>query len=204
MGREYRGGWGKTTGRRLSPRRHRLYLSPVNWRTILLLPNLLSVARVPLALLFALAQTSAQRVLILGTASATDLLDGWLARRTGHTTRWGALIDPIADKTFVLVAFTTFVARGDLTLRELGTILARDIGTLAGALVAWFMPGLDVTDFKARMPGKVVTVLQLATLLVLCVEPRWQHPMVVAVGLASVIAIADYTLALALRLPRRS
>jgi phosphatidylglycerophosphate synthase len=173
------------------------------WRTVLSLPNLLSYARFPLAAAFPLAETSALRLAILGMASATDLLDGWLARRLGHTTRWGALLDPVADKTFMLAALGTFWFRDALVLRDLLTILSRDIATLLGALVAWRMPGLDVRDFKARFPGKVVTVLQLATLLALCVEAPWMRPIIVAVGLASIVAIADYTLALALALPRR-
>jgi CDP-diacylglycerol--glycerol-3-phosphate 3-phosphatidyltransferase len=176
----------------------------VTWRTLVSVPNLLSLARFPLAVSFALAETNLQRVALVGMASATDLLDGWLARRWGHTSRWGALLDPIADKTFVLVAFATFVARGALAPRDLVTILFRDIATLVGAVVAWTMPGLDPKSFKARMPGKVVTVLQLAALLVLCVAPESLRPLVIAVGLASIVAVADYTLALALALPRRS
>jgi phosphatidylglycerophosphate synthase len=169
----------------------------VTWQNLTALPNLLSLARFPLAVLFALAETSAMRVLVLGMASATDLLDGWLARRTGHMTRWGALLDPVADKTFVLIALISFVVRGDLAVRDLLTLLARDIGTFVGAAVAWLMPGLDPKEFRARLPGKVVTVLQLAALLVLCVVRQWLRPLVLAVGLASIVALADYTLALA-------
>jgi phosphatidylglycerophosphate synthase len=174
----------------------------VNWRTAFSLPNLLSYARFPLAALFTIAETTAMRLTVLGMASATDLLDGWAARRTGHATRWGALLDPIADKTFVLVAFVSFALRGDLAPRDLATLLARDIGTLAGAVVAWLMPGLDVKSFRARFPGKVVTALQLTVLLVLCVARPWLRPAVLATGLASIVALADYTMALALALPR--
>ncbi|MDQ3698823.1 MAG: CDP-alcohol phosphatidyltransferase family protein [Gemmatimonadota bacterium] len=175
----------------------------MTWRTLFSLANLLSLTRFPLAAAFALAETTPVRVAILGMASATDLLDGWIARRFGHTSRWGALLDPVADKTFVLVALVSFVLRGDLTIRDLGTILVRDFATLLGAVVAWLMPGLDVKRFKARLPGKVVTVLQLVTLLVLCVAQDWTRPMVFAVALASIVAIADYTLVLARALPRR-
>ena len=184
--------------RACSPSRARASTFPaVTWQNLTALPNLLSLARFPLAVLFALAETSAMRVLVLGMASATDLLDGWLARRTGHMTRWGALLDPVADKTFVLIALISFVVRGDLAVRDLLTLLARDIGTFVGAAVAWLMPGLDPKEFRARLPGKVVTVLQLAALLVLCVVRQWLRPLVLAVGLASIVALADYTLALA-------
>jgi CDP-diacylglycerol--glycerol-3-phosphate 3-phosphatidyltransferase len=42
-------------------------------------------------------------------ASATDILDGWLARRYGWVSRTGKILDPLADKLFhmtVLVSFT--------------------------------------------------------------------------------------------------
>ncbi len=48
-----------------------------------------------------------------------------------------------------------------------------------------------------RMSGRVVTVLQLAAILVLTVSPRTAGLVVMIVGVASCVAIADYTLALA-------
>ena len=170
-------------------------------RRIFNIPNLLSAARFPLAAGFALADGTPARLAVLGVASATDLLDGWLARRLGVATRWGALLDPIADKTFVLVALTALLAQGQLSGRDYGVLLARDVATAVGAFVAWLMPGLDPWSFKARLSGKVVTVLQLAALLVLCVAPAASPLLVTVVGLASVAAIADYTIALARALP---
>ena len=111
------------------------YLPRVNWASLLTLPNFLSSLRFPLAAVFVLADGMPARVTLLGLASATDLLDGWLARRTGRTTRWGALLDPVADKTFVFAALTAFVVHRELSLRDHATILSRDIGTAAGALV---------------------------------------------------------------------
>ncbi len=173
------------------------------FRDLLTLPNLVSAARVPLAAGFLLVETTPLRLALLGMASATDLLDGWIARRTGRTSRWGALVDPIADKLFVLGALTAFLVRGDLSARDYAIVLARDVATSIGALVALAMPGLDPRDFKARLSGKLVTVLQLVALLALCVAPRWMGAIVIVVGVASIVSIADYTLALAVALERR-
>ncbi|MGI9078382.1 MAG: CDP-alcohol phosphatidyltransferase family protein [Gemmatimonadaceae bacterium] len=175
----------------------------MNLRELLSLPNVISASRVPLAAGFLLAETTPLRLALLGMASATDLLDGWIARRTGRTTRWGALIDPIADKLFVLAALTAFLVRSDLSAGDYAVLLARDIATSIGVGVALAIPGLDPRDFKARLSGKVVTVLQLLALLALCVAPQWMGWLVVAVGVASIVSIADYTLALAVTLERR-
>ena len=163
---------------------------------LLTLPNAITLARLPLAILFLFADSTAERLVILGVAAASDFIDGWVARRSGHTTRSGALLDPIADKTFVLAALTAFVQTGELSTASYFIILLRDFATAIGFVVAWRLPGLDPGDFKARMPGKVVTVLQLAAILSLSAAPvamRWLVPLI---AVASVVSIVDYTLVL--------
>jgi phosphatidylglycerophosphate synthase len=164
---------------------------------ILTLPNLLSIARIPLAAGFLAAQTTGVRLTLLGMASASDLLDGWLARRMGRTSPYGALIDPIADKTFMLAAFTAFLLYDEVSAVQWGILLSRDFAVALGAFVAALMPGLTPASFMVRMSGKVVTVLQLAAILVLTVSPHRAGLVVMIVGAASCLAIADYTLVLA-------
>lgn len=163
---------------------------------LLTLPNVITLARLPLAVLFVLADATTERIVILGMASASDFIDGWLARRFGRTTQSGALLDPIADKTFVLAALTAFVPSGTLSTPAYFVILSRDFATAIGFLVAWRLPGLDPRDFKARVPGKIVTVLQLAAILALTVEPRAMRWLVPIIGVVSAISIIDYTLVL--------
>lgn len=163
---------------------------------LLTVPNVITLARLPLAALFLVADTTAERLVILGMASASDFIDGWLARRFRRTTRSGALLDPIADKTFVLAALTAFVATGTLSASAFFVILARDFATAIGFLVAWRLPGLDPHDFQARMPGKIVTVLQLSAILALTVAPQAMRWLVPVIGVASAVSIIDYTLVL--------
>lgn len=87
------------------------------------LPNLLTLLRiffVPLlvaALLadgtwFALSPLFSREIFALGVflaAAATDLLDGWLARRWGQVTTVGTLLDPIADKLLISAALISLV-----------------------------------------------------------------------------------------------
>ncbi|HUF29926.1 MAG TPA: CDP-alcohol phosphatidyltransferase family protein [Gemmatimonadaceae bacterium] len=161
------------------------------------LPNLLSIVRFPLAAAFLLAETTGMRLALLGMASASDLLDGWMARRLGRTSRWGAMLDPIADKTFMLAAFTAFLIYGEVTAVQWGILLSRDLAVAVGAVVAALTPGLSPASFMVRMSGKIVTVLQLAAILLLTVRPEEAAQVVMIVGVASFLTIADYTLALA-------
>lgn len=71
-------------------------------------PNLLSVARIPLAVvLFACIVYQAWLVglLVFLLATATDWLDGWWARKYGPLTLVGRNLDPLADKVLVCGAF---------------------------------------------------------------------------------------------------
>ena len=128
-------------------------------------------------------------------AAATDILDGWFARRSGAT-RWGALIDPIADRVFALAAVSTLLFEGALTTWQYFVLISRDLMTAVGFLVARSVSWLRPIEFKARWLGKAVTVLQLAAFVVALAAPEWTTPVVIAVGIASVASIADYTLAL--------
>lgn len=47
--------------------------------------------------------------LLFGLAGITDLLDGYLARRLGQTTNFGAFLDPVADKLIVATALVLLV-----------------------------------------------------------------------------------------------
>jgi cardiolipin synthase len=163
---------------------------------VLNLPNLLSFARIPLAAAFVAVHGTGARLALIVAASVTDLLDGWLARR-GATTRFGALLDPIADKTFILFALSAFLFAGTLSTADYFVILSRDLATAVGFLVAYWLPGLDPADFKARWPGKIVMVLQLAALFVLLLRPALMPWLIVPIAAFSAWAVVDYTLYLA-------
>jgi len=136
------------------------------------------------------------RLGLVGLAGLTDFLDGWLARRAQWTTRLGALIDPIADRIFVLVAVSTFLFTGDLTIAGFFVMISRDIMTAIGFVVARIVPWLQKVPFKARMSGKIVTTLQLITFAALLRMPRWVPACLWVVGVASLYSIIDYTYAL--------
>lgn len=160
------------------------------------LPNVVSLSRVGLAAAFIGTTDTIPRVALVAVASFTDVLDGWLARRRNAVSRWGALIDPIADRAFVLAAAATLLAGGRLTVAQLVVLLFRDVMTVIGFVTARIIPWLRPIVFRARPLGKGVTVLQLTTLLAAIIRPSVVPPLVVAVGLTSVAATIDYTLAL--------
>jgi cardiolipin synthase (CMP-forming) len=162
----------------------------------LTLPNAVSLSRFVMAAGFLAARSTDVRVALIGVASASDVLDGWLARWRGRVTEFGAMLDPIADRTFVLVAVMVYLARGEISRGEYFVLIARDLATAIGFLVARSVPELRDVPFRARWAGKVVTTLQLVTLVAVLVVPPAVPWLVAAVGAASAVSIGDYTLAL--------
>jgi CDP-diacylglycerol--glycerol-3-phosphate 3-phosphatidyltransferase/cardiolipin synthase len=163
---------------------------------ILTLPNSISLSRLLLAAAFVVIPGDRQRLALIVAAGMTDFLDGWLARMAHSSTVAGALIDPIADRVFVLTAISTFLYEGRISTGQYFIFLSRDIMTAVGFVVARFIPGLDASDFKARVLGKTVTVFQLACLLSVLVWPAAVHPLILIVGALSAVSIVDYTAAL--------
>ena len=59
--------------------------------------------------------------------TASDSLDGWLARRDGAT-RSGAFLDPVADKLIVLGGFAVLADRGVFAWWAVGLVVVRELG----------------------------------------------------------------------------
>lgn len=160
------------------------------------LPNLISTSRLLLAAAFVVIGRANIRIVLVMLALATDYLDGWFARRGGSATRTGALLDPFADRVFVLVGVSVFLFEGTLSTLEYFIMISRDLMTAIGFLVARAMPSLRTVALQARFPGKLVTVLQLATFIGILIRPAAAKPMILVVAAVSIWAVVDYTWAL--------
>ncbi|OJF14989.1 CDP-alcohol phosphatidyltransferase family protein [Couchioplanes caeruleus] len=101
------------------------------------LPNIISFVRllgVPLFLYLLLgAENDVAAVVVLALGGTTDWVDGYVARRMNSVSRLGELLDPFADRLYILATLTGFTVRevvpwwltGALLLREafLGVVL---------------------------------------------------------------------------------
>lgn len=160
------------------------------------LPNLVSASRLLLAAGFAMTDSVAWRLGLLATAAVTDMLDGWLARRTQVTSRFGALLDPVADRLFALAVVLSYVAGGELRAWQAVAVLFRDVMSVVGFFVARAVRWLRPITFRARWLGKVVTVLQVALFVAVLAWPAAVDRLVLLVAAAGLAATVDYTLML--------
>ncbi len=159
-------------------------------------PNWISLSRLLMAGAFVGTDAMGTRVALIVLAAATDFLDGYIARRARVASRWGALLDPIADRVFVLTVVSTFLFTGRIGTLGYFVILFRDLMTAVGFLVARVIPWLRPVEFRARGSGKLVTVLQLLTFVAVLVRPVWVPGLLAAVFVVSCWAVVDYTVAL--------
>lgn len=151
--------------------------------------DVLTLLRVPLAVLFLLIDDAIIRLGILAVAAATDLLDGFLARRLGSS-RFGAFIDPVADKLFMLAAFIVVAVSGTLTWYEIAGVLLRDF--VASAAFAWTTFSGRPMAIPARFGGKAVTLAQVLTLVAFLTGSPLLRPLAWATAAIALYAIWDY------------
>src|ERR1700722_5041518 len=90
------------------------------------LSNVLSLSRAALALVF-LQENMVLRLIAIILAMISDVLDGYIARRLGTTSQFGAILDPIMDKFFVFFAGGILYLEGWLSGAGLLMLLSRDI-----------------------------------------------------------------------------
>jgi CDP-diacylglycerol--glycerol-3-phosphate 3-phosphatidyltransferase len=88
--------------------------------------------------------------LLFGLAGITDLLDGYLARRLGQTSNFGAFLDPVADKLIVAAALVLLVqARAGDVAYNVHFDLGRDPSVML-AIVAAIIIGREITVSALR------------------------------------------------------
>jgi CDP-diacylglycerol--glycerol-3-phosphate 3-phosphatidyltransferase len=142
------------------------------------LPNKLTIARIlviPLLLgLYPL--TDALHIpcaILFALAAATDLLDGYLARKYGNVTPLGALLDPIADKMLVAASLVLLANAGAVPALLAGVLICRDIGVNGIRLMAMEKGmQIEVSEF-----GKLKTLVLLGAIFCLMINERlWGIP----------------------------
>lgn len=129
------------------------------------LPTLLTFSRIVVipVFIFVTPVSNLLGAVIFSLASITDFLDGYLARRSGAVTRFGSIMDPIADKFLVIAALILLVDMGRVSVWIAVIIIVREFLVTALRVVAL---SKDVV-IKAEMGGKLKTGFQIAAIICL-------------------------------------
>jgi len=166
------------------------------------LPNALTLSRLLLAgpLGYFVLHGNYQWALATAlVAAATDALDGFLARRLGALSQFGAAIDPVADKVLVIVGFVCFASTGLIPWYLALAVITRDLVIVSGAACYRWLIG--PFEFAASGLSKANMAIQIGfctMLLAAQVYPVIPQAAITA-GSAAVLFIAgasgcDYVL----------
>lgn len=137
------------------------------------IPNYLTYLRIVLIPVFVLlfylggAWSNELTTLIFAIAAITDWLDGYLARRLDQTSRFGAFLDPVADKLMVAVALVLLVQSYPTVFMAVSAsiIIGREIAI--SALREWMAELGQRANVAVSMIGKIKTTAQMAAILLL-------------------------------------
>eukprot|EP00613_Pedinella_sp_CCMP2098_P060357 CAMPEP_0171985696 /NCGR_PEP_ID=MMETSP0993-20121228/274487_1 /TAXON_ID=483369 /ORGANISM="non described non described, Strain CCMP2098" /LENGTH=254 /DNA_ID=CAMNT_0012638575 /DNA_START=63 /DNA_END=827 /DNA_ORIENTATION=+ len=131
------------------------------------LPNKLSASRIAMIpILGLLWDIPHLRAGVFVAASLTDFLDGYLARKMKTSSRFGAFLDPVADKLMVATALVLLSGEwGMVVAAPAALILCREIGV--SALREWMAEQQQRDVVKVSWAGKLKTVTQLIAISIL-------------------------------------
>jgi CDP-diacylglycerol--glycerol-3-phosphate 3-phosphatidyltransferase len=129
------------------------------------LPTVLTFSRIILIPFFVLITPKSPLlgIAIFLIASATDFLDGYLARRSGQITKFGIILDPIADKFLVISALILLVDMVKLSAWVAIVIIVREFLVTALRVVA-LSKNIVI---PAESGGKLKTTAQMISIVLL-------------------------------------
>jgi CDP-diacylglycerol--glycerol-3-phosphate 3-phosphatidyltransferase/cardiolipin synthase len=136
----------------------------LTWLRIVLIPVFVGVYYLPDSLL-GMPHKNWVGMSVFALAAITDWADGWLARRWGQTSAFGAFLDPVADKLMVAAALIVLVwlERADAWLAMI--IIGREIAI--SALREWMAQVGQSRSVAVAFVGKVKTVAQITAIIAL-------------------------------------
>src|SRR5678816_4250184 len=151
----------------------------LTWLRIVLIPVFVAVYYVPDEWLSPVLRNWVG-MSIFALAAITDWFDGYLARRLGQTSAFGAFLDPVADKLMVAAALIVLVNLDRVHPVAAIIIIGREI--TISALREWMAQLGQAKSIAVAFVGKLKTTMQMIAIIVLLLYeplvPRVSTPVV--------------------------
>lgn len=158
------------------------------------IPNLLTVFRIFLIPIFLAVYFSSPETRLIHAvgifvlAGATDVLDGYIARKYNQITKFGTVMDPLADKLMLITALTSFTITGIVPLILLVIILAKEIFMIVGGILTYRKGIIN----PANKFGKTATFLFHVSMVTLVFNRNMGLILLVAAALVGTVAMISY------------
>jgi cardiolipin synthase len=154
-------------------------------------PNALSFFRIlatPLFLYFSYTHNTPSAMVIFTVAVLSDWADGYLARLLHQESKVGELLDPIADKIFLMGSFLGFYFLGSIPLFLVIIVLGRDILLLL--MGGWILFKKYDFHMKPARLSKWNTLLQMMYIGIIAFFPTfsWVHMLAILVSITTILS----------------
>ena len=162
-------------------------------------PNMLSIYRIALVPVFVVLYLLINDNLwiagvIFAIASLTDWLDGFLARRFGVSTTFGAFLDPVADKLAVIAALVVLIGAFGSWLVTLPGLVIIGRELLISSLREWMAEMNVRAKVAVNNLAKIKTLLQMVAIFILLSNhPELSRPWVI-IGILLIYVATLFTL----------
>jgi CDP-diacylglycerol--glycerol-3-phosphate 3-phosphatidyltransferase len=169
----------------------------LTWLRIVLIPLMVGVFYLPDGWITARG-ADLLAASFFGVAAVTDWLDGYLARKLGQTSAFGAFLDPVADKLMVAAALIVLVDLGRTAPLIAFIIIGREI--TISALREWMAQIGKSASVAVSFAGKLKTTVQMiAIMLLLYYQPlagfdteRWGTVLIWVAALLTLVSMLYY------------
>ncbi len=131
---------------------------------------------------------------LFATAAVTDWLDGYLARRMGLTSAFGAFLDPVADKLMVAAALVLLVQADPTPWVAVPAVVIIGREITISALREWMAAIGNRTAVSVSMIGKIKTTTQMTALILLLYRDPLGPIPTQSLGIALLVVAAALTL----------
>ncbi|URZ02962.1 CDP-diacylglycerol--glycerol-3-phosphate 3-phosphatidyltransferase [Clostridium felsineum] len=160
------------------------------------IPNLLTLFRLFLIPCFIFAFFSNSNnclinsAIIFFTAGFTDILDGYIARKFNEITKYGTVLDPLADKLMLLTVLTCLSIKGYIPILILIIMLAKEFSMI---IIGIFLYGKNIV-IPANIWGKISTLIFYVAILFFVFDKTFGTYILYLALLGAVIAYINYFL----------
>ena len=138
----------------------------LTWLRMLAIPMLVGIFYLPIAP----TTMNVAATALFVAAAITDWIDGWLARKLGQTSAFGAFLDPVADKLLVCAALVMLVELNRVHALIAVIIIGREI--TISALREWMAQIGAPGSVAVHSIGKFKTIAQLVAIPMLLFNER--------------------------------
>jgi len=160
------------------------------------IPNLLTVARFCLipVFMYVFYNPNIQNnifwgVMVFIIAGVTDLLDGYIARKYNLITKWGKLMDPLADKLMLITVLVSLYVKGIIPAPIIFVVFTKELLMIVGAAFLYRNRNIVV---EANFFGKVASASFYVAVVATVIKLPYYHILLYIAVFLALLALIQY------------